>query len=257
MEAQLSIDTAVRSISKLPELLIPKGVYFETPGEKQIINESKYFYRGLEEWLKHFILHKALTPEAIITDWKHFQGHAVLDSSLLTLITGLYPRHPLLQEACQGDDAPVVIWFYAMAINCEIALTNAGILGKPSLTGKVDYQKNNFALLERYNEHTIRLQPPKENPNALPTDEIDFKESPITALIALASKLASQDEGFDKDYWQPYYSTEKRWTRKIRENKHLQAGCLLPSGELFVTGENKKILPSVRSSISKGFGHKQ
>ena len=257
MEIQLSIDTAVRSVSKLPELVLPRGVYFEAPNEKQIINSCKYFYRGLEEWLKHFILHKALAPEAIFTDWKHFQGQAVLDSSLLTLITGLYPRHPLLQKACQQDDAPIIIWLHVMSINCETLLTDTGILGKSSLTGKVDYQRSNLALLERFNEHTIRIHPPKGNPDTLPTSEIDFKESPETYLEALASDLASQDEDFDKDYWRPYYNTKKRWTRKIRENKHLQAGCLLPSGELFLTGENKKIPPSVRSSISKGFGYRR
>jgi hypothetical protein len=257
METLIDINQAVVSISKLPELVLPKGVCFETPGEKQIINQCKYFYRGLEAWLKHFVLHKALAPEVIFTDWKHFQGRAVLDSSQLTLITGLYSRLPLLQESCPGDDAPVKIWFRVMAINCEIVLTKSGILGKSSLTGKVDYQKNNLALLERYNEHTIRIHPPEENSDAPPTDEIDFEESPETYLDALASQLASQDEDFDKDYWQPYYSTKKRWTRKIRENKHLQAGCLLPSGELFLTGENKKIPPSVRSSVSKGFGCRQ
>lgn len=253
-ETETNIDTAVNLISKLPELVIPTGVCFETPNEKQIINAFKYFYRGLAEWLKHLILHKTLDPQALYTDWKHYQGHAVLDSSLLTLITGLYPRTPVLQEVIQEDNAPVIIWFRAMTINCKTALTDAGILGKPSLTGKVDYQRHNLALLERYNESTIRLQAPKENPDILPTGEIDFEECPEAYLNTLASELASQDEDFDKDYWQPYYRTKKRWTRKIRENKHIQAACLLHSGELFVTGEKKKIPPSVRSSFGKGFG---
>jgi hypothetical protein len=256
MKTEINLDTAVRSISTLPELLIPKDIFFESPSEKQIIIQCKYFYRGLEEWLKHLVLKQSLCSEALFTDWQHFQGHAVLESSSLNLITGLYPRVPLLQEACSGENAPVEIWFMRMFINCKIALMDCGILGKSSLTGKVDFQKNNFELLDRYNEHTIRVLSPEENADTPFIDELDFFESPDTVIIALASELASQDEDFDKDYWQPYYKTEKRWIRKIRENKHLQSGCLLPSGELMLTGVKKKIPPSVRSSVSKGFGNK-
>ena len=253
METLIDINQAIISIGKLPELVMPKGVCFETPNEKQLIRLYKYFYGGLEAWLKHLVLHQTLTPEAIFTDWKHFQGHAFLDASLLNLITGLHPRLSILQGSSQGDITPVEIWFYAMAINCEICLTNSGILGKSSITGKVDYQEHNLALLERFNEHEIRLQPAKENPDKPHSYEIDFKECPTTFLNTLASELASQDEDFDKDYWQPYDKTVKRWTRKIRENKYLQAACLLPSGELFFTGENKKIPSSVRNPGNKGF----
>jgi hypothetical protein len=245
---ELSINTAVKAISKLPELVIPREVVFETPEEQKIINNSKSFYRAKGEWLKHLVLHQALAPEAIFTTWKHFQGHAILDSSLLTLITGLHSRLPILQESCPRIDAPVVIWFQAMIINCRTTFIQEGLLGKSNIIGKVKWYQNELALLEVFNEHIIRIQPPKENPNAVPNGEIDFRERPETYLKTLASELASQDEDFDKDYWQPYSKTRKRWIRKIRDNKHLQMGCLLPSGELYITGGNKKIPSSVRHS---------
>ncbi len=247
-EFELSIDTAVRAISKLPELVMHKDVVFETREEQKIINNSKSFYRAKEEWLKHLVLHQALDSEAIFTDWKHFEGHAVLDSALLTLITGLYPRLPTLQESYPRIDAPVVIWFQAMIINCRTTFIQQGLLGKPSIIGKVEWHQNELTLLEVFNECIISIHPPEENSKALPIGEIDFRERPETYLQALASELASQDEDFDKDYWQPYYKTKKRWTRKIRDNKHLQRGCLLPSGELHITGGNKKIPSSVRRS---------
>lgn len=254
MDIQLNLEAAVKSVKYLPNLLLPKDVAFEMLGEKEIVRTYEYFYQGLELWLEHLVLHKTLAPEAIFTNWKHFQAHAELDTALLQLATGLHPRIPWLQENFTGEDGPTMLWFYAMSIKCRNTFIESGLLGKPSLSGKVEFQLHNLVLLDRLNEHSIHVYLPDKEVDTRITDRIQFTDCPETYLAMLASDLTRHDNDFAEGYWQPYERTKRRCTRKIRSNPKLQGGILLPNGELFRTGQDKKIPPSFRK---KGFGSRK
>jgi hypothetical protein len=256
MSNYLNIETAVKLVGQLPNLLL-KDIAFDNPNQEKVVKTYKYFYQGLELWLEHFVLHKSLVPEAFLTDWKHFQAHAQLDTALLHLATGLHPRNPWLQEVYSEENGPTLLWFHAIGSKCENTFKESGLLGKPCLVGKDDFHKNNLTLLDRLSEHSIRVYLPEQIVNTPITDEVQFTDCPVTYLAVLASHLAGYDEDFDKDYWQPYEKVTRRCTRKIRSNPKLQGGVLLPNGELFLTDHNKKIPAAVRKPKGKGFGSRK
>lgn len=242
----INLESAVETIGRLPDMFIPAGINFDTKGERELIKMYKFFYKGKREWLKHFVLKQSLNPEVLISNWKYYKPHGMLASNRLNLITGLYPCSPELQQNDLGENAPIVIWLLSEWYDCEIALKESGILGKSKVAGKVDYLNTNFQLLDGLNQNTITLKEPDEGKENMPNALLDFKESPGYFLSVLAGELISQNSDFDKDYWQPYERCQKRWIRKIRDCKYLQTGCLLETGELFITGERKKIPDSVR-----------
>jgi len=242
----INLESAVEATGRLPDMLIPTGISFDNKAEREIIRKSKFFYKGIREWLRHFVLKESRNPEVLISHWKYYKPHAMLSSSLLNLITGLYPHCPELQNNDFGENAPILLWLLSERYDCEIVLKRSGILGKSQLTGVVELQDVNFQFLEGLNQNTITRKEPNEGQENIANALLDFEEAPEAYLAVLAAELASQDSDFDKDYWQPYERCQKRWIRKIRDCKYLQAGCLLETGELFLTGERKKIPNSVK-----------
>ncbi len=258
----IDIKVAVKTIGNLPSLLLPKGIEY-TSNEARVVKAYDFFFQGLEVWLQNLVLKQALNPAAMQTGWKHFQGHAAMDAALLNLISGLHPRVPSFQKACPEKEAPSIIWLVALAIDTANVLKESGLMldpdlvknnfyGRSILIGKNDYCLNNITLLDQWDEQirqeTLTKTAKKKRTQAVYT----WKDCPITYLCKVAAHQAKWDPDFDEQYWQPYSQITRYWTRKIRDNKILQAGCLLPNGDLFITGLGKKIPTSVKLSL--GFG---
>jgi hypothetical protein len=258
----INLESAVETIGILPDMFIPAGINFDTKGEREIIKHYRSVYKGLREWLKYLVLKQSLNPELIMfKKWQYYEPHAKLSSSLLDLITGLYPRLPELQEDDLGENAPVLIWLESQRLECEIVLKGSGILDKPKIPGKVDFINEQFDFLDGLSQNILdgssqnaikRVDPNESRQENMWYVPLDFKEAPEAFLSALAAELASIDRNFDKDYWRPYEKCKKRWLREIRDNKYLQAGCVLETGELVMTGKGKKLPKPVRDS-GKGF----
>jgi hypothetical protein len=246
----VDLASAVEAIGILPDILISDDINFDTVGERAIIKSHKYLYKGLKEWLKHLVLKESLNPEVFQSKWKYYQPHAMLSYNLLNLITGLHPRIPELQQDNLGKNAPIIIWFLSQRYECKKSLKASGILGKPSISGKNDFMKQRFDLLDGFGQDSIRLINPHESQESMQTFLIDFEEAPVTYLESLAARLINKekDSNFDIDYWKPYEFLQRRYIRKIRDDKHLQSECVLNTGERFRTGKGKKIPNSARNS---------
>lgn len=261
---EIDIKAAVKTIGILPSLLLSTSIEY-SPNETKLIKSYEFFFQGLEVWLQNLSLKQALNPAAVQTNWKYFQGHAAMDAALLDLISGLHSRVPFLQEAFPEKEAPSVIWLMALYIDAGNVLKESGLildqeigkrdfLGKPILVGKNDIYLGNVTLLNKSDE---QIEGTSEE---IVKSELtqrgygwkDWKDCLVTYLCKVATCQAILDSDFDKQYWQPYSRTIRYWTRKIRDNKILQAGCLLPNGDLFVTGSGKKIPKSIKQN--HGFG---
>lgn len=258
---QIDINVAVRTIGNLPSLLLPKDMKY-TKNELELVKAYEFFFQGQEVWLRNLVLKQALNPAAIETDWKHFQGHAAINAALLDLISGLHPRVPVFQEACPEKEAPSIIWLTAIALDTADALKSSGLmldpdvgddfLGYSTLLGKSEYCKFSQALLESCDESIRSNDPNKPSKKGKSQTVYNWKDDPITYLCKVATRQAMWNKDFDEQYWQPYSKTRRYWIRKIRDNKILQAACLLPNGDIFITGQGKKIPKSVKPSL--GFG---
>jgi len=258
---EIDIKAAVKKIGILPSLLLSTSIEY-SPNETKLIKSYEFFFQGLEVWLQNLSLKQALNPAAVQTNWKYFQGHAAMDAALLDLISGLHSRVPFLQEAFPEKEAPSVIWLMALYIDTANVLKESGLildqdigkrnfLGKPILVGKNDIYLGNVTLLNKSDEQIQGLSKAiVENKQTQKGD--DWKDCLVTYLCKVATSQAISDPGFDEQYWQPYFRTIRSWTRKIRDNKILQAGCLLPNGDLFVTGLGKKIPKSIKQNHEFG-----
>lgn len=244
----LTMEQVVTSIEFCFDHHLPKGVLFETPQEKTIIKTYRYFYKGLSVWLDHLVLRERLNPEAIFTSWQYFQPHAQIYAAYLDLLTGVHPRSFLSEHF----ESPLQAWASLVYLQSKELVSNSGLLGLPVICGKSELSSNNLERLERLDDREITLVPPVGH-EAKRTTRL-WHESPEDYLSVLASDIAEQDPNFDEEYWIPYRKALRRWERKIRDCKKLQTGCLLPSGELFVTGKGQKIPKQIKET--KGFGHK-
>ena len=257
----MDIKVAVKTIGILPSLLLSPSIKY-SENETKLIKSYEFFFQGLEVWLENLSLKQSLNPAAVETNWKHFQGYAAMDAALLDLISGLHPRVASLQEAFSGKEAPSAIWLMALYINTANTLKESGLileqdsdkrnfLGKPFLVGKNDIYLDNIAVLNKSDEQ-IQGTSEKIVEKKLTPRIYEAKDCLISYLQKVAVHEAIRDSDFDSQYWKPYYKTISYWTRKIRDNKVLQAACLLPNGDLFVTGSGKKIPKSIKPT--RGFG---
>lgn len=247
-EEGLSSEGAIEALLDVIDFLeewLPEGIAYSEPGEIKALKGLRFFRRGVAQWLKHLVLGQRLDPECLFTGWKYCQGHAELDKNLRELCIALHPRTHLSDHF----GSPNAIWFYAMGIELKNSLANAGFTGEPKLFSKNQIFNHNLDQLARISPSGegcgIRLlKEPKQG-------AINFGEDPQTYLASLAAALASEDPSFDEDYFLGFQKTQARWTRKIRDCRHVQSFGLLPDGKIFVGGKGKKV-PNVLKP--RGFG---
>lgn len=250
----LNLDTAINSIEFLVDLALPKGVLFDDLEEKNLIKAHKYACQSRSLWLKHLAGKKALSPEAVFTNQKYFQPHAELDNALLNLALGLHARIPQMQAFWHGENGATTMWFQALLIEQQKAFEGVGLLGKAEGFGKNEFYNRDSNLLDKFNEgSTEGCFSDQQNMDGF-SHQLTFADSPETYLTTLGEYTARLDDDFLSEYWHPYYRSAKRWKRKLKDCKELQVAFLLPNRKLFVTGDNRKIPPSIKTNKSKGFG---
>lgn len=243
----ITLEQVVEFVEILFDYQLPEGILYETLNEKKLIKAYRYFYKGVRMWLEHLVLRKRLDIEAITTNWQYFQPHAQIDAAHLELITGVQPRSFL----ADCFDSPLHMWGSFMVNECKQTISESGLLdGVPVIRGKAEIVSYNLERLKLFDEREFTFIPPANHRVSKIT--LLWHKSPRDYLNALASDIAEKDPDFDQEYWIPYQKAISRWERKLRDCNKLQAGHLLPNGELFITGKGQKI-PKQFKDI-KGFG---
>ncbi len=245
----LTVGELVSLIRSFPDCHLPKDILFETANEKKLIKTYKYFYKGLSLWLENLAAKKRLSFELVSTNWRYFEPHAQIHNAQLDLATGVHSRSILYDYF----ESPVQVWGSLIYIQCKDILNGSGLFGKLLIEGKVETIAHNLERLSQFDARNITAIPLLNHHEAGKSSTYSWDESPQDYLTVLASDIAQQDPDFDRDYWVPYKKTVSKWERKIKDCKWLQAGYLLPNGDLFVTARGRKIPKEFKSP--KGFGH--
>lgn len=231
----ITLEQVVEFVEVLFDYQLPKGILFETPAEKKLIKTYRYFYKGLRVWLEHLVLKKRLEPEATFTNWKYYQPHAEIYDAYLVLAAGVHSRSFIYDFF----DEPFHVWGSLMVHQCRQVINTSGLLGgNPIIHSKSEIFSHNLARTKQFDDGGITTIPPAENWSK---STLYWSESPVDHLTAVASDLAKNDLDFDEQHWIPYRRRVNFWRRKLKDCKHIQAGYILPNGDLFVTGKGKKI----------------
>lgn len=247
--SDLTVGELISLIKFFPDCHLPKDILFESYNEKKLIKTYKNFYKGLSVWLEHLAAKKRLSLELVSTNWRYFEPHAQIHNAQLNLATGVHSRSILYDYF----ESPVHVWGSLIYIECKDILNSSGLFGKPLIDGKVETIAHNLERHRRFDERKITAIPLLNHHEAGKSSTYSWDESPQDYLTVLASDIAQQDPDFDRDYWVSYKKTVSKWERKIRDCEWLQAGYLLPNGDLFITEKGKTIPKQFKSQ--KGFGH--
>lgn len=242
---RVSLEAVVSFVEVLFDQQLPKGVLFDEPGERRLIRQHQYFYKGLRMWFDHLILKQRLAPEAYLTDWKYYQPHAQIHAAQLELMTGVHDCSPV---AASYFDSPVHMWGSMLVHQCQQTIRVSGLLGgNPIVCGKAELIGHNLARTVLYDNRDLTAIKSAET-EGKPFTRLYWHENPEDYLTVTASDIARLDPDFDAQYWIPYRKSVNMWQRKMRDCKRLQAGYVLPNGELFQTQKGRKT-----PKKSKGF----
>lgn len=191
--------------------------YFLTKGE--IEKELNIDYQLLESWLFH-------------TNLIVFKEAAEDELAMLKLIKEYRPKS---WWAKTFDDCEQQ-WFRIAMSNCWKDLSEQNILGngQPLEIGKTEYVRKARRIDKLFKNNTITRSKAGD-------PDIDWTQNLETLFLDDAARIASDDDYFRENYWEPYFKQRTQLWNEIEDNEQIQREWITPSGTKFVTGNGRRI----------------
>jgi hypothetical protein len=243
---EISLIEAIYLIAKLPFI-----EEWYTPDSKEIKEELAAMnlqYASTARWLNYLML----DGEKPNDEENGYYWFALWAQRLHFIITGLD-----LMLVFERPIARNYYWLLCLTSDSNSIVRNKGIesaietgRSAPNIFGKSETLKIQSCALQKYDlDRSPSAKQVKFSPIPKEQQQDYFFYHLRSFIEGLAFKTAKHNALFKKNHWNPYYEALVAFNDIVRKDVNYQLSYLLPSGDRFVTGKNKK--------LPKGFSHKK
>lgn len=215
-------------IANLPEL---PQVCLTTPAELTIVRVEANSWKAISLWLRNLVLFEALAPEAYTGSALYQMPKACWLKALLELIRGVHSASG--NSDIKAFSTPSALWYHCICKQAEWKLEGRGVFGLPPvIVPKREHYKAVSQICTSLEKLVWK-----------PEDDCTIDDFPEEIIFAEAQALAKAERGFHYHVLRPFLKEWRRTAKIVKHCKHLQDGCLLPNGSIFITGKNRKLPP--------------
>lgn len=212
----------IYEIAKLPARY---SIILDTADQQEVLQVQQFRYQAYSLFLRWIRLGESPADELFITTMKHYEPFAKFWDSILTLAIEVYPRSA--DEEIRSFKSPAELWFVCLKYQSQKA-------AEGMLEGNLERKAKEKSILKGLElcRYLDNLKTPCEGP---------MPDCIITRLILEAREIAGREREFDKRAYRPFVKALRKVFNYAKRFDALQFGWIEINGQLFITGQSKKL----------------